>query len=256
MFEEKFDNFLGKEAEETQEETQEEITSPDSGADEPEKFKGKSREDVIKSYQELEKKMRSGEHKAQEKAEEIKGLEQGGGTKQEIKEAKKDLEQIRKEIEEEIENADYSQMDAKKYSKFLMDKVMKGAGQIIDQRAEEKARSVFSSESKYQDKIQKELTNAAKEYPILQEDSERGKMFKGLMIDIVSAARHRGENLPTVIEAAEKASKIMGIEKTKPVIKPKPIEKTQPQTLGKNRTQDEIVKQGMLSRNNSPLKGL
>jgi vacuolar-type H+-ATPase subunit I/STV1 len=254
MIEEKFDNFLEEEAEGTQEETQEKTPAPKFGVDEPEKFKGKSRYDVIKSYQELEKKMRSGEHKAQEKAEEIRELEQGGGTKKEVREAKKDLEQIRKEIEEEIENADYSQMDARRYSKFLMDKVMKGAGQIIDQRAEEKARSVFFSESKYQDRIQKELTNAAKEYPILQENSEKGKMFKGLMIDIVSAARHRGEKIPTVIEAAEKASKIMGIEKPTP--KPKPIEKTQPQTLGRNRTQDEIVKQGMLNRNNSPLKGL
>jgi hypothetical protein len=244
MFENKFDNLEEEtaEAEETTNEKTEETTPEEETTETetqeqaiPDKFREKTKEDVVKSYSELEKKLT-------EQAQKIAELEKGGMSKEEIKEARKDLSQIEKEITDEIDKADYSKMQPQEYGKFLINKVKR----MTEAIAEQKASDTYSKESSFREKIRTEVSSVSRKYPILQEKSERGQAFREIVLDIVSAAKARGQEIP-LAKAVERASMLTGTgEQTEPkkdVKKPKPLEKAQLQTPGENTSEEDIMKE-------------
>ncbi len=229
--EEQFDNL--NEAEEEIEETGEE---PEEAGEEtiiPDKFRDKSKEDVVKSYSELEKKL----HEQSEKLSRLEKAKQEASTPEEKKEIKEEMLDVEKEILEEIEKADYSKMDPKEYGKFLVNKVKKMSEAI----SERKATDVYSKESNFRDKVRNDIRDVSKDYPILQEQTERGQVFRDVVLDIVSASKTRGEPI-TLKKAVEKASAIMKVEEVK---KPKQVEKTQPQTHSQDKSDEDKVIEGI-----------
>lgn len=247
--------------EEEQKENQVDETE-EEGSEIPEKFRGKSAEEIAKSYMELEKKMGQASTKqkseAEEKAKEAQEHYAKGDTEKGRK-AQSEMEEIIKKINKEIDETDYTKMDPKAYGKMMIEK----------QR--EMAEAVMNRDRSMRQNIQSEVATVAKDFPILRESSERANAFKELVIDIVSAGKSRGEDIG-LRQAVEKANRAMGgigtqqreekkepvKQQEKPKQKPRPVEKTQPTTPGKNDSEEERVKKGILSAGQGPggLKGL
>lgn len=234
----------------------EEGAEPIEGYQEPDKFKEKSREDIIKSYQELEK-LRSKEaenikSKGEEKAQEIADMENQGAPKEDVDKAKKDLKTIEKELEEELENVDFSKMnDPRKYSKFILQK----ARQMAETVAESKARDTYANETSYRTKLQNELKSVAKEYPILEQKTEESENFKQIVLDVMTAAKTRGESF-SLKGAVERASKLTGKIGKQEQPKPRQVEKPQGQTPSQTKTENDEMKESLMRKNKSSLGGL
>lgn len=246
---ENFDNL--NEAEDTNEEP---VETPEETSDEetsevplPDKFQDKTPEEIKKSYVELEKKLTQQAQllKKYEKAE-------AEGDTKEVKKVEDNLADIEKEILEEIEKADYSKMDAKEYGKFLAQKFRKMSESI----AERKASDTYTKQSTFQQKVKNEIVETAKQYPLIDDKSDRGQAFRDIVLDIVSANRSRGKDI-SLLEAAKKAAALVGEPEKKEIKKPKPLEKTQPYTPGENKTEEEeVINRIMRAGGGGPLRGL
>ena len=252
--EEPQDNYQEEIQEEYQEGTEEQVSEEEEI---PEKFRGKTKEEIAKSYIELErlrqKDLAKYKSEAEQKAQEAQDHYDRGDTKK-GKKAESEMEEIINKINKEIDEADYTKMDPKSYGKMMIEK----------QR--EMAEAVMNRDRVMRDSIQKEISEVSKEYPILQEKTEQAQAFRDLVLDIVSASKSRGEDAGLKV-AVQKASRAMGgigtqpTEKkqpSQPAKKPRPVEKTQAATPGTTKTEEDAVKEGILSagQQSGGLRGL
>jgi hypothetical protein len=245
--ENQFDNPNGaEETKEEVEETPEETPEETSEVPLPDKFQDKTPEEIKRSYVELEKKLT-------QQAQLLKKYEKAETDSKEARKIEDSLADIEKEILDEIEKADYSKMDAKEYGKFLAQKFRKMSESI----AERKASDTYTKQSTFQQKVKNEIVETAKQYPLIDEKSDRGQAFRDIVLDIVSANRSRGKDI-SLLEAAKKAAALVGEQPEKKEIKkPKPLEKTQPYTPGENKTEEEeVINRIMRAGGGGPLRGL
>ncbi len=241
--------------EETTEETQEEPTkeTTEESVEDVDKFKDKSREDILKSYQELERMQKQTESR-------LKEMEIRTGLKEsDIDDMKEELAQIEAELNKEIEEVDFSDMDPKDFAKLQnkkyleMYKKMRDIERKREQEKREKEREYMKIQDEYRQNISKEIDAVAKEYPILKENSKKAEAFRNLVADLITAARSRGENIG-LKTGVVRAMNAIGEEKVK---QPKPLEKTQPYTAGVNKSEEEAMKERMLRMgSNKTLGGL
>lgn len=187
------DNLLGsdeeepKKTEEGEEEEKEEVEEEKEFVM-PEKFKGKSAEEIAKSYVELEKMI---ERKAQERANEI------------LKE--KELEE--EEEEEEIKppltpegKPDFSGMTPDQFAEWVI--------QEIERRAEAKAKTIFEESTRVKESVAAEIAAAQENYPALKTSSE----YRELVLSLIELAAQKGEIL-SLEDACKKVEAVIGGKK-------------------------------------------
>jgi len=221
------------------------------GDDPMAKFKGKTAEQVIEMYKNLEKTI---DKKANVKAQELvktmtKGKKKPAGEKTDA------------ELEKELEQTDFSKMTPKQFAKWTLDQ--------INKRAMNKAQEIFEQASNVKAAVSREIKEAQRSHPHLKENAE----YRDIVISLIESAGAKGKTL-TLKEACEKADKAMGIkpkkkdddgkeedkgEDGKGKKKPRTgVEKTQGTDGKENETEEEKVRKGIMGggQNKSDLGGL
>lgn len=213
----------------------------------PEKFRGKSPEDVVKSYVELERMIG---RKAEELAEGIlkeKGI-------QITKEQKQDVKEVVEEID--FSKIDFTKMTPTDFAKWMIGEV--------DKRAEAKARHIVSQTSTTQETVRTEIAAAQQKHPHLKENQE----YRETVLAFIENASARGETL-SLEDACQKVDKLMGVkpaevvekkpEEEKKVIKRTGMERSSNNDSGQNADEDERMRQGIMGAGGAargPLGGL
>lgn len=221
-----------------EEEGEDEDLDPD---DPMAKFKGKSAEEVIEMYKNLEKTLPS--KVAKEAAKQAQAL-----LKKSQGERPKGKGKTEDEIEAEIENLDFSKMKPKEFASKMLT--------WIDKRSLKKAQEIFDQQTKVRSSVGKEIKEATKDFPQLKEN----KAYRELVINTMEAASGRGESIP-LKEACEKVNAVLNIKKEEA-----PKKKTKKRTgvetphgtdAEPNDTEEDKVKKGLLGGGSkSPLGGL
>jgi hypothetical protein len=264
--EEELDNSAeGEEEEENspeeEEENEEGEEEEEEGSDEgeegedgeftmPDKFKGKSAEEIAKAYANLERKV---DATALKKAQDL--LQKGGGLRKKdgSKPTKKELD----DFEEELKKVDFTKMKPDEFARWMNQRIMVQATRI--------AQGIFERSTALKQSVSKEITEATKVHPHLKDNES----YREIVISMIEAAAGRGETL-TLKEACKKADKAMNI---KPGDKPKPKEEGEEEEEGdeekpkkkpktgvekpeggagdKEKTDEEKVKEGLLSGGSS-----
>lgn len=239
-----------KPIEEVDEETPSEGATPEGSEDEgevrdeeyvlpddesiPEKFRGKSPTDVLKSYTELEKMITK---KAETLATEM--LQQRGVTLSD--QQKKDVKEVTDDMD--LDKIDFTKMSPSDFARWIMGEV--------DKRAEAKARHIITQTSGVQESVRTEVRDAQEKHPHLKDNAE----YRDAVLALIENASARGETM-SLEDACQKVDKLVGItqpvekvgvEEKKPnLVKRTGVEKTKPVDSGENMTEEERVKQGML----------
>lgn len=239
------------EDDEDEEEDDDDDDSDDDDDDEeeefqmPDKFKGKSAEEIAKSYNELEKMI---DKKATEKAEEILKKKKEG----------KDDEDEEEDEEEEIKPP---MKDGKPdFSQFTPDKFADWVVQEIEKRAEAKAKKIFDEGSRVKESVTAEIKGAQKNHPLLKTNEE----YRELVLAIVESAATKGKTV-SLEEACKKVDTLVGKkegtieEKEKAKLKKAKavVEKSGGSGgSGKEDTDEEKIKKSLLGGSKSSLGGL
>jgi len=187
------DNLLGSEEEEpTETEEGEEEEGEEKEEKEefvmPEKFKGKSAEEIAKSYTELEKMI---ERKAEERAAEI------------LKEKSKEEAEEKIEEEEEITppmiegKVDFASMTPDQFAEWIL--------QEVEKRAEEKAKKVYEESTKIKESVSTEIAEAQENHPLLKTSNE----YRELVLAIIESAASKGE-IVSLEDACKKVDALIG----------------------------------------------
>ena len=106
----------------------------------------------------------------------------------------------------------------------------------------------------------KDIEQATRIYPILKDNSERGKLFKELVIATVSESKRQGD-VVSVQAATKKVADAMGVKPNglRPKVnQPKALERTQPTTMSSTDTDEQKVQKGIIKAgmNSGVLGGL
>jgi len=234
-----------EEKEESEEEKNEEEGGTEEGGEEfqmPDKFKGKSAEEIARSYTELEKMI---EKKAKEKAEEILKEREG----EEFAEPKEGEEE--EEFEETPptteEKIDFASMTPEEFAKWILKEVEK--------RAEEKARKIYEDSSKIRAAVRDEIREAQKSHPLLKTSSE----YRELVLAIIESAASKGKTIK-LKDACAKVDSLIGGGKKEPDKEEKEkLKKARAQVeigtgaapAGGELTEEERIKEGMLAGGNT-----
>ncbi len=229
--------------EETEEETEEEEEEKEEEGEQfsmPEKFKGKSPEEIAKSYSALEKMI---DKKAKEKAEIIINEKGKEGEDKKIKE-----EEDKKE-EGELTKMDFSKYTPNQFANFI--------DKRIATRAEKIARQIISNSSKIRAGVRSDIVDARKEHPRLKEDKE----YTSLVLALMEAGAAKGEKVG-LKEACDRVDKLAG--KDKKGENEDKIKKAKAQVElgggpgdgGKKQTEEERIKNKLLQGSKSSLGGL
>jgi len=259
MEDQNIDNFGRIEEEELETEAdevddEEVVEIEDTQQDEPDKFKGKTREDVIKSYVEQEKLRQRDlaklEEKAEEKAREILKA-QGKSTEQE----KAELDKVLESVHKEIEDIDWTKLNPKDYTRKMIE-INRKISEASMQEQQRKAQQEEDLRNAYL----KDIEQATRIYPILKDNSERGKLFKELVIATVSESKRQGD-VVSVQAATKKVADAMGVKPNglRPKVnQPKALERTQPTTMSSTDTDEQKVQKGIIKAgmNSGVLGGL
>lgn len=156
----------------------------------PEKFRGKSPEDVLKSYTELEKMVdRKAESLVEQRLSEL-GISL---TKKE-----------KKDVVEQVQDLDLSKID---FSKMRPDEFAKWIIGEVDKRAEAKARHIVQQTSSTQEQVRQEIAAAQAKHPQLKDNQE----YREAVLSFVENASARGEKL-TLEDACQKVDRLMGVK--------------------------------------------
>lgn len=158
----------------------------------PEKFKGKSAEEIAKAYQNLEGMVGQ---KALEMA-------QAFLTKKGIKAKKEDAENKDGDDEEfdiGLSDEEIAKMSPKEFARHLNRK--------ITEKATEIARNAIERSNEVKTNVSREIKDATKAHPHLKENKE----YREIVLSIIEAANAKGK-VVTLKEACEKADKAMGIK--------------------------------------------
>lgn len=209
----------------------------------PDKFKGKSAEEIAKAYQNLEGMI--GE-KALEMA-------QAFLTKKGIKAKPEDGKKKEGDDDEDFDigltDEEIAKMSPKEFARHLNRK--------ITEKATEIARNAIERSNEVKTNVSREIKEATKAHPHLKENKE----YREIVLSIIEAANAKGK-IVTLKEACEKADKAMGIkpgekkaddagdgEKKK---KPRTaVEKQDGGDGGKVKSDEDRVKEGMLGAGQS-----
>jgi hypothetical protein len=157
------------------------------GADEfalPEKFKGKTAEEIAKSYAELEGMI---EKKATEKARDMIGKKH---------QVTKDDDAA---IKEAMKGVDFSKMAPEEFAQWLI--------KTVESRAQEIARNTYDAADNTKTQVQNEINVVTKEWPALKENEG----FRNIVLALIENRANKGEIL-TLKEACVEAGKAMGIK--------------------------------------------
>lgn len=238
-----------EEGSEDEEESEEEEDEEDPSG----KFKGKSAEDVIKMYKELEGSLPKRVAKeALKKAQEL--LNKANGERPEGK------GKTEKEIADELAKLDFKKMKPDEFARWVLTQ--------IDARAVKKAQEIYDQSSATKATVTREIREATKEHPHLKENQE----YREIVISLIEAAAAKGKTL-TLKEACQKADKAMGIkpgdkkenkddkngEKKEEKKKKKPgVESPSGTDAEENDDEEDAIKKGILSggKSTSVLGGL
>lgn len=213
----------------------------------PEKFKGKSAEEIAKAYANLEKNV---DARALKKAQDL--LQKGGGLKK--KDGTKPTKQELDDFEEELKKMDFTKMKPAEFARWMNQRIMVQATKV--------AQGIFERSTQLKQSVSREIAEATKAHPHLKENEN----YREIVISMIEAAAGRGETM-TLREACKKADKAMGIKpgapkkkegddddggEGKPKKKPKTgVEKPEGGAGGKEKTDEERVKEGLLSGGSS-----
>jgi len=209
----------------------------------PEKFKGKTAEEIAKAYQHLE-------GMTNEKAIELaqKFLTKKDG----------DVEVKPEDADEEFDlgltDEQIATMTPKEFAKHM--------GRKITERATEIARNAIERSNEVKENVSREIRDATKAHPHLKENKE----YRDIVLSVIEANHAKGKIL-TLKEACEKTDKALGIKpasekKEAVVVKkkvPTEVEKNDGQDGGKTKTDEDRVKEGMMNAGRSfsgPMGGL
>lgn len=155
----------------------------------PDKFKGKSPEEIAKSYSELEKMI---DKKAEEKAEEILKKKEEG---KEEEEEKEEIEEIKPPMKEG--KPDFSQFTPEQFANWVI--------QEIEKRAESKAKKIFDEGSKIKESVSVEITSAQVNHPLLKTSEE----YRELVLAIIEAAASK-DKVVSLEDACKKVDILVG----------------------------------------------
>ena len=232
------DNLLGSEEEEP-EKTEEEGEEKEEFVM-PEKFKGKSAEEIARSYVELEKLI---EKKAEKRVKEI--LEE-----EKSKEEEEEPEEITPPMKEgEI---DFASMTPNEFADWVR--------QEIDKRAEEKAKKIFDESAAVKESVSAEIAEAQEKYPLLKTSDE----YRELVLAIIESAASKGE----IVSLEDACKKVEGVIGKKEEIGKEEEEKLKKARaiveksggvlgIGEPETEEERIKKALLGEGpKSPLGGL
>lgn len=202
----------------------------------PEKFKGKSVEDVIKAYQNLEGMTNV---KAMELAQQFL-LKKGITVKPE--DAKKDEEET-DEFDIGLTDEEIAKMQPKEFARHM--------NKIITERATKIATDTIVRNNEIKTNVSREIKEATKAHPHLKENKE----YRDIVLSIIEAGSSKGKII-TLKEACEKADKGMGIKPSGTTeVKKKPrteVERADgPSGDGKVPTELDRIKSGMLRGGNT-----
>lgn len=153
------------------------------------KFEGKSREDIIEMYRNLEHLF----GKRTISAPERQAMAAQGVTRKDLDTMNEAIQQL----EEEFKNTDFSKMEPAAFAMLLVKKISSIA------RAE--AESVYHTSSQIQERVKQEVSEASKEYPLLQSSED----FRSAVLAFIQSAQSRGEVLG-LKEACAKVQALMG----------------------------------------------
>jgi len=221
-----------EEEEESEEEPEEEEPEDEEEKDKfvmPEKFKGKSAEDIAKAYQNLEGMI--GE-KAQEMAQKI--LSKKGGVKVKPADMKDD-----EEFDLGLSDEEIAKMTPKEFGRLMNRK--------ISEKATEIAKNAIERSNEVKASVSREIKEATKAHPHLKENKE----YREVVLSIIEAASAKG-NVVTLKEACEKADKALGVVVTEkkdeaPKKKPKTaVEKNDGSDGQPVKSDEDRVKEGMM----------
>lgn len=207
----------------------------------PDKFKGKTAEEIAKSYTELEGMIGD---KALEMA-------QAFLAKKGIKAKKEDAEN--KDGDEEefdigLSDEEIAKMSPKEFARHLNRK--------ITEKATEIARNAIERSNEVKTNVSREIKEATKAHPHLKENKE----YREIVLSIIEAANAKGK-IVTLKEACEKADKAMNIKPSErkddagdqgKKKKPKTAVEKQDGSDGKPvKTDEDRVKEGMMNAGQS-----
>ncbi len=219
-----------EEEESTDEDTEEEETEDDEDSEYevPEKFKGKTPKQIIKSYQELEKLVGKRTLTKQERsAMKDAGLD------------RKDLGKM-EDLKDLLEGTDFSKMSAAQFAQFIID--------TTDKRATQQATQIYQNASTVKQAVKTEIGVATEKFPLLQTNKE----FRELVLAVIEADASREITTP-IVTACEKVSAMMGtgekIQKKKTIKKKArrtPVERSTTGSSDDKETDEDRVKSGIL----------
>lgn len=212
----------------------------------PEKFKGKTAEEIAKAYANLEGMVGQ---KALEMA-------QAFLTKKGIKAKPEDGKDKDGKDDEEFDiglsDEEIAKMSPKEFARHLNRK--------ITEKATEIARNAIERSNEVKTNVSREIKEATKAHPHLKENKE----YREVVLSLIEAANAKGK-IVTLKEACEKADKAMGIkpgekkddagngeQKKKPKTA---VEKQDGGDGGKVKTDEDRVKEGMLNAGSSTFLG-
>lgn len=212
----------------------------------PDKFKGKSAEEIAEAYKNLEGMI--GE-KALEMAQNFltkKGIKAKPEDGKDGKDGKKDDE----EFDIGLSDEEISKMSPKEFARHLNRK--------ITEKATEIAKNAIERSNEVKTNVSREIREATKAHPHLKENKE----YREIVLSIIEASNAKGK-VVTLKEACEKADKAMGLkpgakkddagdDDDKPKKKPKTAVEKQDGGDGKAPKSDlDRVKEGMMNAGSS-----
>jgi len=238
------DNLLGSEEEEPEEteEGEEEEEKEEKEFAMPEKFKGKSPEEIAKSYSELEKMV---EKKAEERAEGI--LKKREEEEEEEEEAEKVLE-----IPTREGKPDFASMTPDQFAGYI--------DKRIEQRAAEIAKKVIEDSTRVRESVSTEIAEAQEKHPSLKTSDE----YRELVLAIIESAATRRK----IVSLEDACTKVDGLIGKKEEVGEKEEEKLKRAKAaiekgagalpsGAPETEEERIKKALLGEGpKSPLGGL
>lgn len=240
--EEKEESDEDESEEESDDEKEEEGDDEEEGGKEkskftmPEKFKGKSAEEIAKAYQNLEGMVAT---KALEMAQQFL-------TKKGIK-AKEEDKGDDDEFDLGLTDEEIAKMSPKDFARHLNRKITEKATEIMNNAMER------STEVKKN--VSREIREATKAHPHLKENKE----YREIVLSLIEAANAKGKVI-TLKEACAKADKAMNIKPGEKKEEKKPEEKKKNRTAvekqdggdgGKMKTDEDRVKEGILGAGNN-----
>jgi len=234
----------GEEEEESGDEEEEDAGDDDEEEDDediPEKFKGKSSKEIIKSYQALEKLMGQRNLTKQER----KDLKELGFER-------KDVDGM-EEMKKIVEGTDFTKMTPQEFATWLLEQSNKQA----DTRAQE----IYRNASTVQQAVKTEIGEATAKYPLLKSNKE----FRDLTLSVIEADAAANKMTP-IIEAAGRVAKLMGAKEkddkkktTKKLRKRTAVEQKGSGSGAPKKTDDQKVLEGIMGagdKGGNPMGGL